>query len=105
MKVIGKVKKCLIGIGTFFVAIKTKVLADTLRAEEPISLYGVEDSGGMEMSKGVRIAMLIMMPISIGIVIRTVVKSKKSKSKKIIVAILGSLLIISWLGWGVWQTY
>lgn len=57
------------------------------------------------MDKELRIAMLIMMPISIGIVIRTVVKSKKSKSKKIIVAILGSLLIISWLGFVGWTNY
>lgn len=57
------------------------------------------------MDKELRIAMLIMMPISIGIVIRTVVKSKKSKSKKIIVAILGSLLIISWLGFLGWTNY
>lgn len=100
MKVIDKIKKCIIGIGSFFVAIKSKVFAnsmikmkiDPIQPELPSALYGIPRVSTAE--KIVIIIQLFLIPIAM--LIGLIIYLKRSKDNKItkILGIVGVIVLI-----------
>ena len=103
MKLIGKIKKLIITIGTFFIILPTKVFAGNVIG----TLYGISrepvKSNRMLDSVNIiwKISKVLLVPLVL--IIGLVIYFKKSKSttkKKVITMIIAVLLVIA-ICWGI----
>ena len=94
MKIVKKIKKVLIGIGTFFLTISTKVNGIE------IPLYGMPNPEPVRsdlIKKIWNICRMFIIPIALLIGIIIYLKKSKSSKKKKILVILGIIALIALL--------
>lgn len=99
MKVIEKIKKGLIGIGTFVSLLSSKVFATPLDLRNEFYIptaYGVPESESKYLVKNILfICRMFVIPIALLIGIIIYLKKSKSNIKRKIITILITLLIVA----------